>query len=168
MTLEIASVREEHVEGLHAALDVVARERRYLSFLEAPPIESSRQFIGSSIANGHPHFVALDRGRVVGWCDVTPREQRPTTRHSGVLGIGVLPEWRGRGVGRRLIEHALEASRAFPLARVELTVRADNERAVALYRKIGFEVEGRRRRAMLVDGVYYDDIIMALLFDAAP
>ena len=72
------------------------------------------------------------------------------------------------GLGRRLIEPTLEAARAFPLARVELAVRADNERAIALYRKVGFEVEGRRRRAMLVDGVYYDDIIMALLFDLAP
>jgi ribosomal protein S18 acetylase RimI-like enzyme len=167
MTVEIAKIREEHIDGCRAALDVVARERKYLSFLEAPPIESSRQFIGESIARGHPHFVALDGGRVVGWCDVTPRE-RPTTQHSGVLGIGVLPEWRGGGVGRQLIEHALEASRAFPLARVELAVRADNDRAIALYRRIGFEVEGRRRHAMLVDGVYYDDIIMALLLDAVP
>jgi ribosomal protein S18 acetylase RimI-like enzyme len=82
--------------------------------------------------------------------------------------MGVLPEWRGRGVGRRLMERTLEAARAFPLTRVELAVRADNECAIALYRKIGFEVGGRRRRAMLVDGIYYDDIIMALLFDAAP
>jgi ribosomal protein S18 acetylase RimI-like enzyme len=161
-------VREEHVDGLHAALDVVARERAYIAFLEAPPIEMTRKFVGHSIAKGHPHFVAVDGGRVVGWCDVIPREQRPTTRHSGVLGIGLMPEWRRRGVGKRLMEHALEAARAFPLARVELAVRADNESAMALYRRIGFKVEGRRRRAMLVDGVYYDDIIMALLFDLAP
>ena len=38
MSVDIASIREEHIEGYHAALDVVARERRYLSFLEAPPI----------------------------------------------------------------------------------------------------------------------------------
>jgi ribosomal protein S18 acetylase RimI-like enzyme len=159
-------VREEHVDGFHAALDVVARERRYLGFLQAPPIEMTRQFVGKAIANSHPHFVALDGDRVVGWCDVTP-EDRPATRHCGVLGIGVLPEWRGRGAGRRLIESTLEAARAFPLARVELWVRADNPRALALYRKIGFEEEGRRRRTLLVDGVYYDDITMALLYDVA-
>jgi RimJ/RimL family protein N-acetyltransferase len=65
------------------------------------------------------------------------------------------------------MERTLEAARALPLARVELAVRADKARAIALYRKVGFEVEGRRQRAMQVDGVYYDDIIMALLFDAA-
>jgi ribosomal protein S18 acetylase RimI-like enzyme len=167
MSVEITEVRKEHIDGCNAALDVVARERKYLGFLEAPPIEASRVFIGMSIAQRHPHFVALEGNRVVGWCDVTPRE-RPTTRHVGVLGIGILPEWRERGVGRRLMERSLEAARTFPLARVELAVRADNARAITLYGKLGFEAEGRRQRAMLVDGVYYDDIIMALLFDVAP
>jgi len=166
MSVEIARVREGHIDGCAAALDVVARERAYLTFLEAPPIESSRAFISKSIAKGHPHFVALDGDRVVGWCDATPRD-RPATRHSGVLGMGVVPEWRGRGIGERLIRRVIEASRTFGLSRVELAVRDDNSRAMALYRKVGFEVEGRRRRAMLVDGVYYEDILMALLFDAA-
>jgi ribosomal protein S18 acetylase RimI-like enzyme len=167
MSVEITEVREEHIESCNAALDVVARERKYLTFLEAPPVESSRAFIRNSIAGRHPHFVALEGDRVVGWCDVTPRE-RPATRHGGVLGIGVLPQWRGRGLGPRLMERTLEAARAFPLTRVELAVRADNERAIALYRKVGFEVEGRRLRAMHIDGIYYDDIIMALLLDVAP
>jgi RimJ/RimL family protein N-acetyltransferase len=167
MTVTITEVREEHIAGCNASLDVVAREHRYLLFLEAPPIERTRAFITNSIANRHPHFVALDGDRVVGWCDVTPRD-RPAARHSGVLGMGLLPEWRGRGLGRRLIERTLEAARTFPLTRVELSARADNERAIALYRKVGFEVEGRRRRAMLIDGIYYDDITMALLFDPAP
>ena len=70
-------------------------------------------------------------------------------------------------MGRSLINRTLEAARAFPLVRVELSVRADNPSAIALYRKAGFVVEGRRQRALCVDGVYYDDITMALLFDVA-
>jgi ribosomal protein S18 acetylase RimI-like enzyme len=167
MSVTIAQVREEHIEGCHAALDVVAREHKYVVWLEAPPLEASRAFIGHSIAHRHPHFVALDGDRVVGWCDVTPLG-RPAIPHGGVLGIGLLPEWRGRGVGRRLMQRTLEAARDFPLTRVELSVRADNERAIALYRKIGFEVEGRRRRVLRIDGLYYDDITMALLLDPAP
>jgi RimJ/RimL family protein N-acetyltransferase len=167
MSIVIVSIREEHIDSFHAALDVVARERRYLTMLAAPPIELARQFVRQNLAKGHPHFVALEGDRVVGWCDVTPCD-RPAIRHCGLLGMGLLPEWRERGAGRRLIERTLEAARAFPLARVELAVRADNPRAIALYRKVGFEVEGRRRRALCVDGVYYDDITMALLFDVAP
>jgi RimJ/RimL family protein N-acetyltransferase len=50
---------------------------------------------------------------------------------------------------------------------VELTVRHDNTRAQALYRNVGFMMEGRKRRAVLVDEVFYDLVVMALLFDDA-
>ena len=166
MSVTIASIREEHIEGYHAALDVVASERKYLTFLEAPPIEASRRFVVRNIAEGYPQLVALDGDRVVGWCDVIPKDW-PSTRHCGSLGMGLLPEWRGRGVGRRLIERTLEAARAFPLARVELAVRADNEGGMALI--AGRFRGGRPPPARVrVGGVYYDDSMMALLLDAAP
>jgi ribosomal protein S18 acetylase RimI-like enzyme len=156
--------REEHIDSFHAAR---ARERRYLIMLAAPPIELAPQFVRQNLAKGHRHFVAVEGERVVGWRDVTPRD-RPAIRHCGLFGMALLLEWCERGAGRRLIERTLEAARAFPLARVELAVRADNPRAIALYRKVGSGVEGRRRRALCVDGVYYDGITMALLFGVAP
>jgi ribosomal protein S18 acetylase RimI-like enzyme len=165
-SIDIVPIREDLIESFHAALDVVIRERVYLSFLEAPPIESTREFVRDNIAKGQPQLVALDGGRVVGWCDVTAM-QRMSMRHCGVLGMALLPEWRGRGLGERLIRRSLEAARVYGFARVELTVRHDNARAQALYSKVGFEVEGRKRRAGLVDGVFHDIIVMALLYDGA-
>ena len=167
MSIDILPIAEAHIEGFHAALDVVARERAYLAFLEAPPIEETRKFVARNIAKGYPQLVALDGDRVVGWCDVLPIE-RPVSRHCGVLGLGLLPAYRGRGLGERLMRAALQAARACGLSRIELSVRADNTRAIALYTRLGFETEGRKRRAFLVDGTYHDLIVMALLFDAAP
>jgi ribosomal protein S18 acetylase RimI-like enzyme len=163
---EIVSIREDLIEAFHAALDVVCRERLYLAFLEAPPIEATRSFVRNNIAKGHPQLVALDEGKVVGWCDITPAG-RPTSAHCGVLGMALLPAWRGRGLGVRLIRAALEAAREHGFTRVELTVRADNLRAQSLYARVGFRVEGRKRRAVLVDGAYFDLIMMGLLFDDA-
>jgi RimJ/RimL family protein N-acetyltransferase len=166
MSITIAAMGEEHIDGFHAALDVVARERVYLMLLQAPPLDVARDFLSRSIAKGLPLFVALEGASVVGWCDVTVRDDRATARHCGSLGMGVLPGWRGRGVGRRLLERTIDAARAYGLARVELSVRADNQPALALYGKVGFAVEGCRRRALLVDGVYHDLILMALLLCA--
>lgn len=87
-------------------------------------------------------------------------------RHSGVVGIGLLPDHRGRGLGEKLMLQALAAARAFGFGRVELSVRHDNARALALYRKVGFKIEGQKRHALQVDGVFHDLIIMGLLFDA--
>ena len=163
MPVDIVPIEESHIEGFHRALDFVAREKRYLAFLEAPPPESMRAFVLDNIKRGHPEFVALAAGEVVGWCDVTPKA-RPIYPHSGVLGMGLLPQFRHQGIGKRLIVQALAAAQAFGLQRVELTVRENNTNAIALYKKVGFEIEGVQRNAILLDGTYENLILMAVLF----
>ena len=164
MAVDIIPIEEGHIEGFHRALDFVARERRYLSFLEAPPLESMRTFVLDNIKRGRPEFVAVSAGEVVGWCDVLPKD-RPTYATTGVLGMGLLPPFRGQGIGAGLIRRSLDAARAFGLHRVELTVRENNTSAVALYKKVGFEVEGLQRDAVQVDGVYENILFMAVLFE---
>jgi ribosomal protein S18 acetylase RimI-like enzyme len=161
--MEIVPIAADHIEGFHRALDFVARERRYLAFLEAPPIESTRAFVLDNIAHSYPQLVVLSAGEVVGWCDVLPKS-RPVHAHIGVLGVALLPEFRGRGLGERLMRQTLDAARAFGLHRVELTVREENANAIALYRKLGFEIEGVLRDAIRVDGSYGNVVLMALLF----
>lgn len=79
--------------------------------------------------------------------------------------MGILPAYRGKGLGRRLIETTLKAAREAGFARVELDVYEDNARAIALYDKVGFAREGIVRRAAHIDGRFIDAISMALLFD---
>ena len=164
MSPAIVAITEEHIEGFRAALDSVAREHRYLAFLEAPPIEQVREYIEGNILAGHPHFVALAEGRLVGWCDVVPNK-RPTLAHSGVLGIGLIEAFRSRGLGTALMQTAIDAAFRKGLTRIELTVRKDNIRARRLYEKLGFEVEGLVRRHMRVGDRYYDSFLMSLLRD---
>ena len=114
------------------------------------------------IANGLPQLLALDRGKAVGWCDVM-RMSRPVQAHAGVLGMGLLPDYRGRGIGRALIERTLEAAWDCGFVRVELDVYADNVRAIALYEHVGFEREGVLRKSVLIDGEYKDSIVMAII-----
>jgi hypothetical protein len=71
-SVEIVPIAQDHIESFHRALDFVARERRYLAFLEAPPFESTRAFVLDNIKLGYPQLVAVSAGRVVGWCDVVP------------------------------------------------------------------------------------------------
>jgi ribosomal protein S18 acetylase RimI-like enzyme len=163
MDHRIVPIAEEHIDGFWNVLDSVAREHRFLAFLEAPPLEAVREFVRGNIGSGHPQFVAIADERVVGWCDVLPKP-RPALRHSGVLGMGVIGACRGRGIGTALINTTLQAAKAKGLTRIELTVRVDNQRAKALYEKFGFVVEGVCRRYMRVDGVYYDSYLMSVLY----
>jgi RimJ/RimL family protein N-acetyltransferase len=165
--LEETSVRIEpitldHVEGYRRALDVVARERKYLTMLEAQPEADTLGFVKRNLESGNPMMVALAGGSVVGWCDIR-REFFPSRAHRGTLGMGLLPAWRGRGVGRRLLEATLAQARRSGFKRIELDVHADNPRAIALYEKAGFVREGIVRDASLIDGVFRDAILMAIV-----
>ncbi len=164
--IEIVPIAPVYIDSFHRALDLVARERRYLALLEAPPIEEFREFVQNIIRRRYPQFVALSVGEVVGWCDVLPKTW-PIYAHTGVLGVALLPALRGQGVGTRLITRALEAARAFGLSRVELTVRESNRNAIALYEKFGFVTEGVKRNALKIDGQYENQVLMALLFEEA-
>lgn len=167
MDIVIQPASLDLADGFWRALDVVAREHRYLIFQEAPPLESTRKFIAQVLAKGWSQFYALHDGKVVGWCDVV-RDERPDRTHVGRLGIGILPEYRGRKIGPRLLAATIADAFEKGVARIELEVFAANERAFALYKKFGFVEEGRKRQARCLDGVLEDSLCMALLRAEAP
>ncbi|MFO7696500.1 MAG: GNAT family N-acetyltransferase [Anaerolineae bacterium] len=160
--LRIVPIVEEHIAGFQRCLDVVARERRYLALVEAPPIESVAVFVRRNIAEGYPQFVAVLDGEVVGWCDIIPIPTEGFT-HCGRLGMGVLPAHRGRGIGRSLLEHTVARAREIGLERVELEVYASNTEALQMYESAGFVTEGVKRGARKIDGTV-DDVIEMVLF----
>jgi ribosomal protein S18 acetylase RimI-like enzyme len=162
MDLHVVPTEERHLPEVYRVIDAVASEGKYLAFVRAPAWESSLAFYRSLLAQDCPYVVAVAESRVVGWCDVAP-QMGESRSHIGTLGIGLLPEWRGQGLGRRLMEAAVAKSWMRGFTRIELSVRDDNVRAKALYEKLGFEVEGLRRRASVVKEEVHDVWAMALL-----
>jgi ribosomal protein S18 acetylase RimI-like enzyme len=92
------------------------------------------------------------------------REARRKRRHRATLwGMYVIKEARGRGVGRLLLEQLVVMARATDgLEQVVLTVMAHNEPAIALYRRLGFEMYGRASRAMQLGDRAFDEVLMRL------
>jgi ribosomal protein S18 acetylase RimI-like enzyme len=158
---EIVPITEDLIQGYHACLDIVARERRYLALLQAPPLESSQSWVRANLEKDAPAFVAVSGGEVVGWCDIR-LDERPGSTHRGELGMGVHPDYRSQGIGSALLTAALESARRIGLEQVELDVFASNAQAIRLYERFGFEVEGRKRRARKLDGMCDDSVQMVL------
>lgn len=153
----IRQITEDDIVGFHAAVESVALERQYLSAFEAFPFDGTVAYVREAIEQNYPQLVAIAGGRVVGWCDILP-EGRPLYAHVGVMGLGVLAEYRGQGIGHALISAAIDAARARGFERVELQARGRNARALHLYEKFGFVREGVKRFGAR-DGDLYDDII---------
>ena len=159
-SIGIVPIGRQHLAGFHAALDSVAKERRYLAMLEAPSFVRTRRFVLNSLTDGAVHVVAVADDAVVGWCDLRPKAT-PTLRHTAVLGMGIVAAYRGRGIGGRMLAATLELALARGIRRSELIVRADNAAAIALYRRFGFVHEGTCRNYMRVDDLDYDALLMA-------
>jgi putative acetyltransferase len=80
------------------------------------------------------------------------------------LVVNVAKPWRGRGVGTALITRAVEwAKRGGVIRRIELKVFTRNTTAIRLYERLGFALEGTRRRAVFKEGRYEDNHLMAML-----
>ena len=161
--ITIRPIRVADAGSFREALDSVCGERRYLAAFEAPDLNRTVKFVESNVAAGFAQFVAEDEeGRIVGWCDALPDSATSGTAHVGRLGMGVIKDFRGRGIGRRLMEVTIQAAATAGLEKIELSVYSLNTPAIALYEKLGFATEGRKVRGRLVDGVYEDIILMAL------
>ena len=113
-------------------------------------------------------LVAERDGRMVGHAglDRAPGARR---RHVAHLGIVVARQAQGQGVGTALMAALMDyADRWAHLLRIELTVFADNARAIALYERFGFEREGLLRGFALRDGAYCDVLAMARFHPSPP
>jgi len=106
-------------------------------------------------------LVACVEGEIVGMLSlhVSSRLRRA---HVGDLGMAVHDKWAGKGVGTALMKAGIDlADKWFNLARLELTVYTDNQPALRLYKKLGFEIEGTHRKYAFRDGGYVDAYTMA-------
>lgn len=130
----------------------------------SPTVElESRTIRDMARATNSLFLVAEADGRIIAQLTLEGGKRR-NVRHSVVLGITVAKEWRGRGIGRRLIESAISWARDTGIvSRIELHVFARNEPAIHLYESCGFELEGRRRNAVIRDGESIDDLVMSIL-----
>ncbi len=126
-----------------------------------------RARLSSNVSTRECVFVALVSGRIVGNAGVHPVSENPREKHVCGIGISVMDGYQSRGVGRVLMNACLDFTDQFAnYSRVELTVHADNARAVKLYESLGFVTEGRHRDFSFREGGYVDALFMARVSNA--
>ena len=123
--------------------------------------EATRKMIESS-PPGDVSLVVEQDGRIIGNGGLHRSQGRRT--HAAVLGMGVHDDYRGRGIGARLLRELLAvADDWLDLKRIELTVYVDNAPAIALYERSGFMIEGTHRAYAFRGGSFIDAYAMARL-----
>ena len=150
-------------EALLEHLHSVGAETDNLTFggdsFNISPEREGRFISRFASTDGDIMLVALDGERVVGNA-IIEHNRIPRLSHRAELSVTVLRDWWGRGIGKRLIEMLLDFSRQAGHEVITLTVRADNERAISLYERVGFVTVGRMKSYFKINGVRHDALLM--------
>jgi RimJ/RimL family protein N-acetyltransferase len=164
--LTIGHIRESDAEpflALSSQLDQETAFRLLKTDERTTTVEEQRNIIRRfHSAENHALLVAEWDHRLVGYIAGVGGRYRRNWRTVEVV-VAVLQAFWGQGIGTRLFEELERWARQHGIHRLELTVMVHNERAIRLHRKMGFEIEGRRRDALVVDGEYVDEYAMAKL-----
>ena len=160
MNAIIRQIEHKDIAGFHQTLESVASEGKYLLTIPPVPFENIEKFVLNNIKNKYAQYIAEVDGEIIGWADINPHVLK-TKDHIGSLGMGVLSQFRGKGIGSQLLEKTIDHAWKQGLTRLELEVFSDNENAIALYKRFGYEIEGTRKYARLYNGKYQHCVIMA-------
>ena len=163
MNYEIRPVKAGDGEGINLLRRMPGVFENILG-ISSERIKRNEDFIMHMDANAHV-FVAVvmvEGEEIIAGMAGLHVNANHRLRHSGGVGIMVHTDYQRMGIGRALMDTLLDiADNWLMLVRVELTVFSDNEKAIALYRKLGFETEGLKRKAAIRNGVYEDEYLMA-------
>lgn len=121
--------------------------------------EERRQWLAARGAR-HPVIVAEADGQLIGWGSLNPFNPRTAYDHVADFSVYVERGWRGKGVGRRLLERLVELAREIGYHKMVLSTFPFNESGVALYERLGFRRVGVYREQGRLDGAWVDTLIM--------
>lgn len=161
------SIRNAQIHDAHLIAEAERAIAQQPGYFCSAPSELSDQNVVQTITKTLQtqkgvYLVAEHEGTVVGHGFLEPLRLK-SLEHVAELNLVVHPGWEGKGIGTLLIQRLIEWARQSKwIEKIELNVRASNEKALCLYTKMGFREEGRLRKRVKVTERYIDDLVMAL------
>ena len=152
----LRNAEESDAEYLIQYLRVVSAETPFL--VREPEeitltVEQEREFLrGKKESERELMLIAIANGKHIGNCSVMQLGTNRRYAHRCQIGIALYQEFCSRGIGRKMIEVALERAKEAGYEQAELEVIAGNERAISLYKQLGFEEFG-----VFPDNIKYKD-----------
>ncbi|PCG19197.1 GNAT family N-acetyltransferase [Brachyspira sp. G79] len=162
------NIREAHIEDAQDIIEYIKKVSDETDFLISGSeerqldVKREEEFLQSiQHLTLEKMFLYEISGKIVGICNLKGIN-KVRIRHRVDLGITVLKDYWSRGIASELINHAVDYCRLNYIKKIELTVRTDNERALKLYKKAGFDIEGEIKSFFCINGIYYNCYIMGL------
>ena len=159
-------VRTAVASDARALRDIMQRTHAETDYLLSYPDEQSaddeqeaRSLVETERSNNEVELVAIVDGWIVGSAGIAAVGGRRKVVHRARFGISILTEYWGTGIGRVLMGSCIDCARRAGYTQLELEVVADNERALSLYRRAGFEEYGRNPRGYRSAAAGYQELV---------
>jgi ribosomal protein S18 acetylase RimI-like enzyme len=157
---------EADAGGIAHVLGRITAERTLSAIDRAWPPDEQRAYLRGLSDREAFHVAEAAGGAIVGYQSLDRYSTVLTSMaHAGTLGTFVLPEWRGRGVGRALFDATVRFACAAGYRKLVIFVRGANFRAQAFYSSLGFAECGRLRRQVVLDDAEDDEVVMELFLE---
>jgi RimJ/RimL family protein N-acetyltransferase len=157
----------EDAQNMINFYNVVGGESDFLSFGANEfkrDLEEYKEYI--TVTSKEPNSVMLlatIESEIIGIATINS-SQKDRTKHVGTLGIVITDKFKGLGLGKVLMNELLEWARQNGITKkISLVTNENNTRAIELYKKLGFEIEGLLKQDNFVNGVYCNTFMMGLL-----
>lgn len=160
-TLELNQIDDfwELLNNLDAETDYMMyepNERMQITY-----VQELKNDIENNVILGNDFLqVAIDNQKIVGYIRAE-RGKFNRIRHTAYIVVGILKDYRGKGIGTSFFEKLNCWATENGIKRLELTVECHNETARHLYEKSGFKIEGTRKKSMFVNGSFVNEFYMA-------
>jgi RimJ/RimL family protein N-acetyltransferase len=163
----LREAKKEDAQSMIDFYNLVGGETDFLSFGKNEfkmPLKDYEKFIESTATeNNSIILVATIDDKIISIASITSN-QKARYKHVGTFGIVISEQFCGLGLGRKIMDYLIEWANSNGITKkISLVTREDNDRAIALYKKMGFEEEGILKKENYINGVYYNTVMMSLI-----
>ena len=167
LNVVLRSPKESDAKEIIEFYNIVGGETTYLSFGAGEykvSIEQQESTIKSvNESDNNTMILATIDDKIIGIGTISSN-QKKKGKHVGELGIVIKEEYCNVGLGKIMMDELIDWCKSNGItSRIGLSVRKDNPRAIELYKKCGFEVEGTLKNETYIDGEFFDIIVMGLI-----
>ena len=161
LTFVIRQASEEDMEALVGVIrDSLTEDRYIVGESLADVVDHEEVLLRHNALQSRVVFVATVGGEVVGWVHLDHPEQEALA-HTATLTVGVSRDYRGHGIGEKLLERGEGWARAVGTEKLYNTVPSTNRAAIDFLSERGWETEAVREDHYRIDGEYVDEVMMA-------
>lgn len=160
--MDIRLIKPSDAKKFADFYEKLSQETDYLMFTPeetAEKAEQEEEFI-KKYDDYKQVFIAVEDDEIIGYLGIS-RSHLSKIKHTAKFTVGVLDDYKQQGVATKLIEFAEKWAKERGVKRLEMTVITEDEPALSLFEKSGFEEEGTRKNSVNINDKYYDEVFMA-------